>query len=45
MQELVSVFLYYDDYVLRPIRFLAIYMKLIVMLSVSGVLKSEINIF
>ncbi|CAD8066053.1 unnamed protein product [Paramecium sonneborni] len=44
LEELISVFLYYDDYVLRPIRFLAIYLKLIVMLSVSGVLLSEVNI-
>jgi hypothetical protein len=37
LQEFVAILKFYDSQMVRPIRFLSLYMKFIVMMSISGI--------
>ena len=44
LQELLSILIYYDHILGRPIRLLSLYMKFVVMLLIASVFYTESNI-
>lgn len=44
LQEFIAILIFYDSQMVRPVRFLAIYIKLMVMLSLSGILFDQKNL-